>query len=188
MRLARTLVVCLIFGTLSPGAFLQEKKSAWDRISSHFAPPEGYRDSAGKYDSLLKFSDGRPVNTAEDWRARRQEILKTWQTLLGAWPPLLENPMLKVLEKESVESFTRYKVEIDIAPGRTTVAYLLVPPRKGPFTCWPPDRSSRCSPETRWANPASPPPPSPRASSFSGPPKAWSPSNSGLWLTPPRES
>ena len=133
MRLARTLVVCLIFGTLSPGAFLQEKKSAWDRISSHFAPPEGYRDSAGKYDSLLKFSDGRPVNTAEDWRARRQEILKTWQTLLGAWPPLLENPMLKVLEKESVESFTRYKVEIDIAPGRTTVAYLLVPPRKGPF-------------------------------------------------------
>lgn len=80
------------------------------------------------------FADGSPVKTPADWSSRRQEILKTWNELLGPWPPLLEKPKLEYLEKESRDNFTQHHVRIEVAPGRLTDdAYLLVPDGKGPF-------------------------------------------------------
>ena len=62
---------------------------------------------------------------SEDWKARRAEIRKRWSELLGPWPPILEKPVVQEQFKEEVEGFTRSRLEIEIAPGRKTAAYLL---------------------------------------------------------------
>lgn len=99
-----------------------------------FQPPDKFKDDFGTYRPLLKFDDGRPVATPADWAERRKELFKHWTGLLGEWPPLLEKPGVQVQWKETdPEGFSRSRVEIDVAPGRKTAAFLLVPPGKGPF-------------------------------------------------------
>jgi dienelactone hydrolase len=99
-----------------------------------FEPLEKFRGDLGAYRPVLKFDDGRSVTTPAAWAERRQEILKAWTGMLGAWPPLLEKPEVQVQWKETdPEGFTRSRVEFDVAPGRKTAAFLLVPPGKGPF-------------------------------------------------------
>lgn len=106
----------------------------WKRIAPYFAPPAEYAGKLGSYRSPLLFDDGKPVKTARDWAKRREEILKTWHGLMGAWPPLLEKPRLEVLSRTKRESFTQERVRVDIAPGQTVEGWLLTPEeKKGPF-------------------------------------------------------
>src|SRR4051794_22298819 len=56
-------------------------------IARFFEPPPELRDDLGGYRSPLLFDDGRPVRTADDWRARRGEILRAWNSAMGTWPP-----------------------------------------------------------------------------------------------------
>jgi len=103
-------------------------------LDESFAPPAEFRGKLGDYRPLLKFDDGTPVKTAEDWSRRREEILKYWHQALGPWPQLIEKPRIKGLEEEYVGSFTRRKVEVEVAPGRFAgPVYLLVPDGAGPF-------------------------------------------------------
>jgi dienelactone hydrolase len=103
-------------------------------LDPFFEPPPEYRDKFGNYRSLLKFYDGRPVRTKEDWQARREEIKKAWRAALGPWPPLLEHPKLEILDARPLPSYTRNEVRIEIAPGgRTVDCYLLRPKGEGPF-------------------------------------------------------
>src|ERR1051325_9717961 len=67
----------------------RESERNWSRIEPLFTPPEAYRGDLGSYPSALTFADGRAVRTAADWKRRRRELLKEWETLLGSWPPLL---------------------------------------------------------------------------------------------------
>lgn len=102
----------------------------------------------------MKFKDGRPVETPADWRKRRKEILADWHALIGPWPPMIKKPRITYLDKEYVESFTRQKVEIQIAPERTTSAYLLFPDGKGPFPAvldvfYSPEDGAGLTPEKR---------------------------------------
>src|SRR5258708_28645154 len=105
----------------------------WDRLNTLFSPPAEFKDQTVPLRPLLKFDDGREVRSADDWKARRAEILKRWNDLLGPWPPLLEKPVVQEQFKEEVEGFTRSRVEFDIAPGRKTAAFLLRPAGPGPF-------------------------------------------------------
>jgi dienelactone hydrolase len=127
----------LLFATLAVPAPLPAQSAppseAWERIREYFTPPDRFRDDLGGLRPVLKFSDGRPVTTPGEWAERRREILKAWHELMGPWPPLIQKPRMEVLEKESLEGFTRSKVSIEIAPERTVEAYLLVPAGKGPF-------------------------------------------------------
>jgi dienelactone hydrolase len=102
-------------------------------IGPLFTPPQEFQSELETFPSALTFADGRQVETAGDWRERRKEILSDWHQLLGPWPPLLERPDLTCLESEPVEGFTRHRVQIQIAPDRSTLAYLLVPDGAGPF-------------------------------------------------------
>jgi dienelactone hydrolase len=78
--------------------------------------------------SPLVFRDGSPVKTAQDWPRRREEILQDWHGIMGAWPKVIENPRVEVLEtKTSEEGITQRKVRIEIAPGQTGDGYLLLP-------------------------------------------------------------
>jgi len=82
--------------------------------------------------SPLVFRDGSPVKTAQDWPRRREEILQDWHGIMGAWPKVIENPRVEVLEtKTSEEGITQRKVRIEIAPGQTGDGYLLLPKASG---------------------------------------------------------
>jgi dienelactone hydrolase len=105
----------------------------WEKLGPLFSPLPEFKDDLGTLRPVLKFADGRDVKTADDWKARRAEILKKWNDLLGPWPPLLENPVVQEQWKEPVENFTRHRIEFEVAPGRKTAAFLLRPQGAGPF-------------------------------------------------------
>ena len=109
---------------------VRRKQSDLDQF---FRPSAEYADDFGDYRSPLKFYDGRAVKTAADWQARRREILERWHKIMGSWPPLLEKPKIVYLKKERRENFTQRHVNVEVAPGLTHSAILLVPGGKGPF-------------------------------------------------------
>ncbi len=131
------IALCGAFGYAEEGVTVDSDRPSaedlWERIGRFFAPPEKFAGDLGDYRPVLEFYDGRPVKTPADWQERRKEILGLWHQALGPWPPLLERPGIEYLEKEHTESFTRHKVRIEVAPGLTTEAYLLVPDGDGPF-------------------------------------------------------
>jgi dienelactone hydrolase len=102
-----------------------------DSLSGLFTPPPQFQGDFGTYRPVMRFGDGLSVRTKADWSKRRREILRDWHTLMGPWPKLLDRPKITVLSEEHVENFTRKKVEIEIAPGRTTGGYLLIPDSAG---------------------------------------------------------
>jgi len=103
-------------------------------LAPHFKPPDEYANDFGGYKSPLRLNDGTEIKTADDWKRRRQEILKTWNDLMGPWPKRIENPKVEVIEKEHVDNYTRQHIRLEVAPDRMTEdAYLLVPDGKGPF-------------------------------------------------------
>ena len=120
----------LVLGLL---AGQSREKELWEKLGPLFTPLPEFKDDLGTLRPVLKFADGREVKTVDDWKARRSEILKKWNDLLGPWPPLLEKPVVQEQWKETVEDFTRHRIEIEIAPGRKTAAFLLKPAGKGPF-------------------------------------------------------
>jgi hypothetical protein len=103
-------------------------EALWKKLEPFAQPPEELAGKFGPYRSPLKFADGSSVKTAEDWARRRDEIQKSWHKRLGAWPPLVERPALKKLEKVERDGFTEHKVQVQVAPeNRWVEGYLLVP-------------------------------------------------------------
>ena len=100
--------------------------------ASAFRPPIEFKGDLDGLRSPLLFRDGRPVRDADDWRARRREILDDWRGLMGTWPPRLEHPGFEVLESEPRDGYARERVRLEVAPGRRTDGYLLVPDGEGP--------------------------------------------------------
>jgi len=124
------------------------------RILPLFSPPPALRDDLGDYRPVVKRDDGSPVRTAEDWAARRRELLAAWHERLGPWPPPVEAPAIERLAAERVEGFTRHRARVTIAPGRTAPAYLLIPDGSGPFPAvldvfYDPESGAGLKPEKR---------------------------------------
>ncbi|MFO1063771.1 MAG: prolyl oligopeptidase family serine peptidase [Pirellulales bacterium] len=115
----------------SQAVVAEPAKSPWPVIADLFNPPVEFKDVYGPYGSLLKFEDGREVKTAEDWSARRAELVKLWNGYLGPWPKLIEHPKVEVLEEVERENFRQQKVRIEIAPGQMQDARLLIPNSSG---------------------------------------------------------
>src|SRR6266446_79240 len=113
-----TFVVCCLCSAAEP-------QPVWQQLAPFFKPPPEYAGQFGAYKSPLIFEDGRPVKSASEWPARRQEILQYWQKVLGPWPPLLERPQITFLEKKERENFIQHRVRLEIAPHQTGEAYLL---------------------------------------------------------------
>ena len=110
-----------------------DQPSGWTRIESHFSPPPEYAGKFGTYRSPLLFDDGTTVKTPQDWQRRRRQILDYWHHVMGAWPELIERPMVETLDTGRREDFTQHKVRVEIAKGQVADGYLLVPDGQGPF-------------------------------------------------------
>lgn len=120
-------VPCSDAGEKSKSPDSEKSQQLWKQIAPYFTPAEEFKGDLGNYQSPLKFYDGRPVKTPEDWQARRQEILKTWHQKMGAWPPVYEHPKVEYLKQVEREGLIQYTVRFDIAPGHPNTGYLLIP-------------------------------------------------------------
>jgi len=113
--------------------FASGPDAAWNEIKQHFQPPAAFAGDNGRYTSPLRFYDGTPVENAYAWSQRRQEIRARWHQLLGAWPELVKQPRVEIVESTRRENFTQQRVQVEVAPNVMQRGYLLVPEGKGPF-------------------------------------------------------
>ncbi len=119
------------FSMQSCNSHKKEKEKLWEQLASYFSPPEEYRKVYGDFRSPLKFYNGEPVRSAEEWERRRNEIKSRWHEMMGQWPELIVNQQFEVIESEERENFTQHKVRFFWLPGQATEGYLLVPHGKG---------------------------------------------------------
>ncbi len=130
------LVVFLIisglgFNIIAEAQKTEEQISVWNKIEPYFSPTEEFENNFGDYRSPLRFYDGRPVKTPDDWNERREEILKQWTVMMGEWPPLIKHQEMEIIETTHRENFTQYKIKFYWTPNEQTTGYLLVPDGKG---------------------------------------------------------
>src|SRR5262249_16933661 len=133
LRIALAAVLPIAAATIGAQQ-LATPDALWQKVQPYAQPPEEFAGKLGTYRSPLKFADGRVVKSAADWPRRRNEILKTWHERLGPWPPLVERPTIKKLEKVERDGYTEYKVQVQASPeGKWVDGYLLIPKGPGPF-------------------------------------------------------
>lgn len=104
----------------------------WEKIKWYFKPPARWRNDFGGYASPLEFSDGAKVQSPKQWQRRRREIVDSWETLLGQWPPLITQPEVEILQSERRENFTQHQIRFHWTPDEATTGYLLIPSGPGP--------------------------------------------------------
>lgn len=129
----RSWIGALFLGVLFVGCGGAERESSTLRraLLSCTEPPEAYRDAYGEYRSPLLFYNGDSVRTAADWERRRAEIRSRWDSLLGAWPPVITGQHFEFVDTLQGADFDRYRVRFSWLPDETTEGYLLVPHTRG---------------------------------------------------------
>jgi Dienelactone hydrolase family len=105
---------------------------SWQTIAEYFTPPDQFKGQLGDYRSPLRFDNGQQVTRAEQWPARREEILAYWRERTGKWPPLLTDQRLEVIETIARENFQQLRIRFRWTPNETTTGYLLIPTGDGP--------------------------------------------------------
>jgi dienelactone hydrolase len=118
-------------GLRSQNRTTQEKSAIWKKLAPFFTTPNQFEGQYGSYTSPLRFYDGHIVKTPVDWKQRRREILDRWNGLMGAWPPLLKEQEMNLVDSVHKEGFTQYRVRFLWTPKEETEGYLLVPDGKG---------------------------------------------------------
>jgi dienelactone hydrolase len=127
---ARSVLIGALVAALCGAALALAQRGhqeTWKQIAPFFEPPEDFAADLGNYRSPLLFDDGRAVRTPEQWLQRREEILAFWHKALGAWPPLVDEPAIEILESGPRENFEQKKVRLQAAPDLEIEAFLLVP-------------------------------------------------------------
>lgn len=126
---------CLVFSQLScaQSVRMHKKEAAvvWEKIKPFFSPHEDYVNNYGNYRSPLKFYNGDSVKTKNDWQLRREEIREKWMSMMGEWPPILQDQQLEITHTVDKESYLQHTVRFYWTPNEQTEGYLLVPKTKG---------------------------------------------------------
>lgn len=86
---------------------------------------------------LLKFKDGTPVKTPEDWRKRREEILEILRHEIYGYSPAAPAEVTGVVEEVKETAFggkavqERVWIEFDTPKGKFSFPITLIVPKKG---------------------------------------------------------
>ncbi len=104
-----------------------------DDLKPYFSPPAEFENDFGDYRSPLLSASGDKIEDEGGWINRRSELLQEWHELLGEWPEILENPETEYVETTQRGSLTQHQLEVEVAPGWTRNAYLLIPDLEGPL-------------------------------------------------------
>jgi dienelactone hydrolase len=136
-HLRRALLVAAFFPVVVARAAADEPALAealWKKLEPFSRPPREFVGDFGPYRSPLRFVDGSVARTPADWTRRREEIRKTWHQRLGPWPPRVDRPAIKTLEKVERDGYTESRVQVQASPeGKWVDGYLLVPRKPGPL-------------------------------------------------------
>jgi len=130
-RLVAHLALGLALSAVGPAAAGEQGRPLPEDLRAYFSPPAEFRGQFGPYRSPLESSSARRVQGAAGWSARRREILEKWHGAMGRWPAVLTHPKVEYVESGRREDFMQHKVRVEVAPGWTRDAYLLVPERPG---------------------------------------------------------
>src|SRR5262245_37920141 len=87
------------------------------------APPAG----APALAPILSDAAGKAIDSADAWRARREEIRKGWLDFLGRFPEERPPVALTVLEEDRAAGCLRQLVRYEAEPGCPVEGYLLAP-------------------------------------------------------------
>lgn len=98
-----------------------------DSLRPWFTPPAEFAKDFGPFRNPLRFADGSEVRSPADWAKRRAELHAAWTDRLGAWPPLITNPVVETLESVKLENFTRHRIRFLWTPDQKTTGYLFIP-------------------------------------------------------------
>jgi hypothetical protein len=112
----RMLLRVFLLVAINTFTFTQAQTVFCPELAPFFSPPQGYQDF-GKYSSLA----------STNWSEASKQIKATWESYMGAWPPLLSSNDFRVLETTNRDNFVQKRVEITVAKGLTNVGWLLVP-------------------------------------------------------------
>lgn len=118
----------------APADELPANKALWRQIEPFTHAPAEFAGKLGPYRTPLKFDDGSEVKSPDDWPRRRQEIFEKWQRRLGAWPPLVERPMVTEIESVERDGFIERHMHVQVGQqGGFVDGYLCLPKGEGPF-------------------------------------------------------
>lgn len=99
-----------------------------------FRPPEENQNDFGDFRSPLLAADVSPIDSADRWTQRREQLRREWHELLGPWPPLVAAPKAVIESTAEHDGLILSKVRIDAGiSGEPVCGYLLRPRGKGPF-------------------------------------------------------
>lgn len=123
--------IVFVFFSLTAYVSLPAQEDVHSPLERCFVPPPEYADLYGDYRSPLVFYNGDTVKCAGEWAPRRTEIRARWDSLMGAWPPLLTEGRLEILDSVRQEGYVRHAVRLKWTPTEFTGGYLLVPDGAG---------------------------------------------------------
>ncbi|MBL6763527.1 MAG: sialidase [Verrucomicrobiae bacterium] len=126
MKAHIAMLACVVRVTSAPAGELPPD------LMSFFQPPSEFVGDTSGYGTILRFDDGRSVDTPADWSGRRAEILDNWHSLMGRWPDPVENFETEILETKTREDFIQQKLRFRWSPNEKTTGYLLLPKGPGP--------------------------------------------------------
>lgn len=123
----RSAALLLLLSSVSAKEAAAEERPLPPSIAPWFSPPAEFAGELGEFRSPLIRADGTPVQNAAEWKLRREEIRSIWHERMGAWPPLLTDPVVETLESEKIGNLTRHRVRFLWTPTEKTTGYLFIP-------------------------------------------------------------
>jgi len=123
--LAASTALAVVPALLSADETAPPSDVAWlDEIQM---PPDELPADATTLSPLLVDADGRPIETLDAWRLRREELRQTWLDFLGPLAEKRPTPRLQILEEDRRDGCLRQLVRYESEPGLPVEGYLLRP-------------------------------------------------------------
>lgn len=130
---ASLLVAGMLMVSCKPDHSAQNQAPLPEELKGLFTPPPEYAGKMGEFRSPLLFESGEKVQDKGDWEKRRTEIKNKWHGLMGQWPEIIHDPHVEYLDTAQRGDITQHRLKLEVAPGWTRDAVLLIPPGKGPM-------------------------------------------------------